>query len=289
MVAPERRGFGYTVRHLHCPFPDLPPMVGFAKTVTMRAQDRVPLGEAGYMNKRLDYLDYVAARRSPSIAVIQDLDDIVGFGAFWGEVQTNIHKALGCLGTITNGSIRDIPQVAPGFQMLAGSIAPSHAFVHVVDFGSNVNIHGMAVKSGDLIHADQHGAVVVPLDDHRPDEGRAPTNSRAKEAKIIKAAKSGNGLEAIKAAMKGRHDLPKAGTGFRSGSCSIARRHSTSAQGAPSHRSCATLQNSRRVSPAVTRHMSIAFASAAFLSGPTPHPAPGVPGAGSLASATHWL
>ena len=60
IVAPERRGFGYTVRHLHCPFPDLPPMVGFAKTVTMRAQDRVPLGEAGYMNKRLDYLDYVA-------------------------------------------------------------------------------------------------------------------------------------------------------------------------------------------------------------------------------------
>ena len=163
IVAPERRGFGYTVRHLHCPFPDLPPMVGFAKTVTMRAQDRVPLGEAGYMNKRLDYLDYVAAQPQPGIAVIQDLDDIVGFGAFWGEVQTNIHKALGCLGTITNGSIRDIPQVAPGFQMLAGSIAPSHAFVHVVDFGLNVNIHGMAVRSGELIHADQHGAVVVPV------------------------------------------------------------------------------------------------------------------------------
>jgi hypothetical protein len=70
VVAPERRGFGYTVRHLHCPFPDLPPMVGFAKTVTMRAQDRVPLGEAGYMNKRLDYLDYVAADPQPSISVI---------------------------------------------------------------------------------------------------------------------------------------------------------------------------------------------------------------------------
>src|SRR5476651_1650517 len=152
IVAPERRGFGYTVRHLHCPFPDLPPMVGFAKTVTMRAQDKVPLGEAGYASKRLDYLDYIAAEPQPGIAVIQDLDDIVGFGAFWGEVQTNIHKALGCLGTITNGSIRDIPQVAPGFQMLAGSIAPSHAFVHVADFGTPVAIHGMAVQSGDLIH-----------------------------------------------------------------------------------------------------------------------------------------
>ena len=65
MVAPERRGYGYTVKHLHCPFPDLPPIVGFAKTVTMRAQDRVPLGEAGYMDKRLDYLDYVAAAPQP--------------------------------------------------------------------------------------------------------------------------------------------------------------------------------------------------------------------------------
>ena len=202
VVAPERRGFGYTVRHLHCPFPDLPPMVGFAKTVTMRAQDRVPLGEAGYMSKRLDYLDYVAAEPQPCIAVIQDLDDIVGFGAFWGEVQTNIHKALGCLGTITNGSIRDIPQVAPGFQMLAGSISPSHAFVHVVDFGVNVNIHGMAVKSGDLIHADRHGAVVVPL--NTIDGMKAAADKlAANEARIIEAAKSGKGVEAIKAAMKG--------------------------------------------------------------------------------------
>jgi regulator of RNase E activity RraA len=202
IVAPERRGFGYTVRHLHCPFPDLPPMVGFAKTVTMRAQDRVPLGEAGYTNKRLDYLDYIAAQPQPSIVVIQDIDEIVGYGAFWGEVQTNIHKALGCLGTVTNGSIRDIPQVAPGFQMLAGSISPSHAFVHVVDFGLNVNIHGMAVRSGELIHADQHGAVVVPIATIDGMKAAAPKLA-ANEARIIEAAKSGKGVAAIKAAMKG--------------------------------------------------------------------------------------
>jgi regulator of RNase E activity RraA len=202
IVAPERRGFGYTVRHLHCAFPDLPPMVGFAKTVTMRAQDPVPLGQAGYMQKRLDYLDYVASAPQPGIAMIQDLDDIVGFGAFWGEVQSNVHQALGCLGTITNGSIRDIPMIPPGFQMLAGSIAPSHAFVHVVDYGINVNIHGMAVKSGDLIHADRHGAVVVPLNTIDPMQ-KAADGLAAKEAKIIAAAKSGAGVEAIKAAMKG--------------------------------------------------------------------------------------
>src|ERR1700716_3918335 len=201
VVAPERRGFGYTVRHLHCPFPDLPPMVGFAKTVTMRAQDRVPLGEAGYMNKRLDYLDYVASQPQPGIAVIQDLDDIVGFGAFWGEVQTNIHKALGCLGTITNGSIRDIPQVAPGFQMLAGSIAPSHAFVHVVDFAVAVTVHGMAVTSDDLVHADRHGAVVVPVETiaaMRP----AFDKLTAQEARIIQASRApGATVESIKAAL----------------------------------------------------------------------------------------
>jgi regulator of RNase E activity RraA len=202
IVAPERRGYGYTVKHLHCPFPDLPPMVGFAKTVTIRAKDKVPLGEAGYMQKRLDYLDYVAAEPRPSIVIIEDLDDPVGFGAFWGEVQTNVHKALGCLGTITNGSIRDIPMIAQGFQMLAGSIAPSHAFVHVVEYGIAVNIHGMAVKSGDLVHADQHGAVIVPLNTIDP-MAKAADGLAAREAKIIEAAKSGAGVEAIKAAMKG--------------------------------------------------------------------------------------
>jgi regulator of RNase E activity RraA len=203
IVAPERRGAGYTVRHLHCPFPDLPPMVGFAKTVTMRAQDPVPLAQAGYMQKRLDYLDYVAAAPQPSIAVIQDLDDIVGYGAFWGEVQSNVHQALGCLGTITNGSIRDIPMIPPGFQMLAGSIAPSHAYVHVVDYGINVNIHGMAVRSGDLIHADRHGAVVVPAD--KIDAMQAAGEGlSAREAKIIAAARApGATVEQIKAAMKG--------------------------------------------------------------------------------------
>jgi regulator of RNase E activity RraA len=200
IVAPERRGSFYTVKHLHCPFPDLPPMVGFAKTVTMRARDKV--SGASYMAKRMDYLDYVAAAPQPCIAVIEDLDDPAGYGAFWGEVQSNVHKALGCLGTITNGSIRDIPQIAEGFQMLAGSLSPSHAYVHVADFGMPVTIHGMAVKSGDLIHADRHGAIVVPVNtiDGMKD---AADKLGATEAKIIAAAKSGKGVEAIKAAMQG--------------------------------------------------------------------------------------
>jgi regulator of RNase E activity RraA len=200
MVAPERRGHGYTTRHLHCPFPHLPPMIGFAKTVTCRSRDKVNVGD--YMQKRLDYLDYVAAAPNPSWVIVQDLDEPPGHGAYWGEVMGNIHKALNCVGTITNGGIRDIPQIPAGFQMLAGSIAPSHAYVHVVDYGVDVTVHGMAVKSGDLIHADQHGAVVVPLNviDAMP---KAFEQLAARETKIISAAKEGKGVEAIKAAYRG--------------------------------------------------------------------------------------
>jgi regulator of RNase E activity RraA len=155
------------------------------------------------MQKRLDYLDYVAAEPRPSVMVMEDLDgEYVGYGAFWGEVQSNVHKALGCLGVVTNGSIRDIPMIAAGFQMLAGSIVPSHAYVHVVDFGIDVTVHGMAVRSGDLMHADRHGAIVVP-----PDKIEAMRNAldglSAREAKIIAAARAGGDLAAIKAAMKG--------------------------------------------------------------------------------------
>src|ERR1700741_1617277 len=200
IAAPERRGSGYTVRHLHCPFPELPPMVGFAKTATIQAKDAVALGQHGYMQKRMDYLDYVAAAPRPSIVVLEDLDgEHVGYGAFWGEVQSNVHKALGCLGVVTNGSIRDIPAIAPDFQMLAGSIVPSHAYVHVVDFGIDVTVHGMAVKSGDLVHADRPGAVVVPTDKIEAMQATLGAIS-AREAKIIAAAKAGGDVAAIKAA-----------------------------------------------------------------------------------------
>jgi regulator of RNase E activity RraA len=201
IVAPERRGAGYTVHHLHCPFPDLPPMVGFAKTVTIRARDAV--SGPSYMQKRLDYLDYVAAAPKPSVVVIEDKDEPAGHGAFWGEVQSNLHQALGCLGTVTNGSIRDIPAIAEGFQMLAGSIGPSHAYVHVVEFGGPVTIHGMAVKSGELIHADRHGAIVVPI--KTIDGMQTALDGLSKqEAKIIAAARCpGVTIETIKAALRG--------------------------------------------------------------------------------------
>jgi regulator of RNase E activity RraA len=165
VVAPSRRLVGYTTKPLVCPFPDLAPIVGYARTVTIRATTASGLPAAEQQKRRIAYYEYVGTGHGPRISVIQDIDGAdVGFGAFWGEVQSSVHKALGCLGVVTDGSIRDIPQWAPGFQALAGSIGPSHAYVHADSFGGEVRVAGMSVRSDDLIHADCHGAVVIPLD-----------------------------------------------------------------------------------------------------------------------------
>ena len=106
----------------------------------------------------------MARAEHPTIVVIQDIDDTPGYGAFWGEVNSALHKALGARGCVTNGSFRDVTAWAEGFQMLGGRIGPSHAHVHVVDFGRPVNVFGMLAGHDDVIHADRHGAVVVPAE-----------------------------------------------------------------------------------------------------------------------------
>ena len=165
IVAPDRRLIGFTTRPLVCPFPDMPPIVGYARTATISAVVASRLPPAEQKAQRLEYYEYVGSGQGPRISVIQDIDGVqAGFGAFWGEVNSAIHKALGCLGVVTDGSIRDIPQWAPGFQALAGSIGPSHAHVHVEGFGKEIEVAGMTVRDGDLVHADRHGAVVIPHD-----------------------------------------------------------------------------------------------------------------------------
>jgi regulator of RNase E activity RraA len=164
VVVPERRATGFTTSHLICLDPKLPPMVAHARTATIRATSPAPDSADELKSRRARYYEYIADAPSKSIAVIQDLDATPGFGAFWGEVNTAVHRGLGCLGGITNGSMRDLDDCAPGFQLLAGKVGPSHAHVHIVDFGSPVTIFGMRVEHDDIIHADQHGAVVIPAD-----------------------------------------------------------------------------------------------------------------------------
>jgi regulator of RNase E activity RraA len=163
IVEPARRLTGFTVKPLVCPFPQLPPVVGYAKTATIRATHAHELDGKKAREQRLAYYEYVASKPVPGLVVIQDLDSHdCGFGAFWGEVQSTVHKGLGLVGVVTDGSIRDVDQWAPGFQALAGSIMPSHAHVHLADFGKQVRVAGMLVRSGDIVHADRHGAVTIP-------------------------------------------------------------------------------------------------------------------------------
>jgi regulator of RNase E activity RraA len=202
IVAPERRLIGYTTKPLVCPFPDLPPMVGYARTVTIRSVLASGLSAAEQQARRLAYYEYVGTGHGPRICVIQDIDGTdVGFGAFWGEVQSAVHKALGCLGVVTDGSIRDIAQWAPGFHALAGSIGPSHAYVHADGFGGEVRVAGMTVRSGDLVHADRHGAVVIPLDVAAKLPDAAELCGR-RETPILEIARSSSfSLEKLKAAL----------------------------------------------------------------------------------------
>lgn len=202
LVVPERRGHGYTTTPMFCSRPDLPSIVGHAKTVTVKAQ--LPHGRTLEQNRGvlLDYFTYIDAGPKPTVIVIQDLDENRGHGAFWGEVFTNVHKGLGALGTVTNGTVRDLDEAAEGFQMLAAGVAPSHGFIHVVEWGIDVAVNGMAVSDGDLVHADKHGAVVVPGDAAAQVPAKCELMFHREKFLIEASQKPGFGVAEIEAAMK---------------------------------------------------------------------------------------
>lgn len=151
---------GFTRQTLIAAFPALPPIVGYARTASIRCSS--PFDPAVRRQMQTGYYDYLGQGNPPTIAIVQDVDSLPGVGAFWGEVNTHVHRGLGCAGAVTNGSMRDLDAMDPKFQCLAGSLCPSHAWVQVVEFGKPVDIFGMSVKDNDIVHADRHGAVVIP-------------------------------------------------------------------------------------------------------------------------------
>jgi len=157
-VRPRHEGFmSSAIRAL---FPELGPMVGYAVTALIRAE-QAP--EESHRAGTFAWWDYVLTIPAPRVIVVHDLDDPRGQGAQWGEVQANIHKALGCVGVVTDGSVRDLGEVrALGFQFCAAHVSVSHAWVHMMDFGLPVKVGGLWVKPGDLLHGDQHGVVSIP-------------------------------------------------------------------------------------------------------------------------------
>ncbi len=162
-VAQGRRGFNrFTRGNMLHSNPGAPATVGFARTARISGL-APPLEDAAIIRiRRIDYYRSMVAGDGPGVAVIEDVDYPNCIAGWWGEVNVAVHKGLGLAGAVTNGVMRDLDVLDEGFAVLAGSIGPSHGYVHVIDIGTPVNIQGMRVESGELVHADRHGALVVP-------------------------------------------------------------------------------------------------------------------------------
>lgn len=164
-LQPDAGRRNVTSQPLHCPFPERGAMAGYARTVAVRSAQPDPSAQGDPLDVWHAYWRYLVDGPMPSVAVVQDLDgEQAGYGSFWGEINANVHRRLGCVGTLTEGSIRDIDAIPAGFQMLARKVVPSDGYVRVEDHGGVVRVAGLEVRSGDLIHADRHGAVIVPAE-----------------------------------------------------------------------------------------------------------------------------
>ena len=162
-VAEGRRGFDRFTRGtmLHCR-PGMPAMVGRARTAKIAGQKPPKEPSEIIKARRLEYFRAMARGPGPTVAVVEDLDYPNCIAGWWGEVHVAVHKGLGLKGAITNGVMRDLDVMDDEFPILAGSIGPSHGFVHVRELTTEVTINGMRVKEDEFIHADRHGAIVIP-------------------------------------------------------------------------------------------------------------------------------
>jgi regulator of RNase E activity RraA len=156
------RNEGFTDGGLRCFFPLLPPIVGYAATVKIRGS--APPTAGGDYPQRTDWWEYVRSLPAPHIVVAQDIASHRGLGAMLGQVHFNIQRALGGVGIVTNGAVRSIPTAETlGFQVFAAGVSVSHAYTHLLEFGTPVEVDGLKVHSGELLHGDQHGVQSIPL------------------------------------------------------------------------------------------------------------------------------
>ncbi|MGD0617261.1 MAG: RraA family protein [Bryobacteraceae bacterium] len=182
-------------------FPSLPPVAGYAVTGRVRTT-APPIANLCYYH-RTDFWDYVASVPEPKIIVIKDADSIPGTGALFGEIHAHIARALGCVGYVTNGTIRDIgPLKELGFPCFAGGRSVSHAYAHIIDFGEPVDIGGLKITPGDLLHCDLHGVQTVPA----RIAGELPetvARMQAREAELIRfCASQGFSIEKLDRMLK---------------------------------------------------------------------------------------
>ena len=172
--------------------PAMGPMVGYAVTVVIEPGN--PAHPKSNPNAWHEYREYIASVDGPKIVVVQDLDKPRVLGAFWGEVNSNVHKALDCVGTITDGSIRDLDEMNnAGFKALARCLSVGHAYSTPVRWGCEVEVFGCKVKPGQLVHADQHGFLIIPPEDEARLYEAAVFMDMNECNTIIQAARSSTG------------------------------------------------------------------------------------------------
>jgi 4-hydroxy-4-methyl-2-oxoglutarate aldolase len=157
------RNEGFVDHTVHCLFPRLQPMVGYAATIKIRGS--APPTAGNPYPDRTDWWDYILSLPTPCVVVAQDVATRPGLGSLVGAVHMHILRALRCEGVVTNGSVRDIPAAEnAGFHYFAANVSVSHAYVHIVEIGQPVEIGGLKIQSGDLLHGDLHGVQSIPLD-----------------------------------------------------------------------------------------------------------------------------
>lgn len=195
-----RTAEGFTKSPVVAADPGLPPIVGYARTARIRASSPAQKPAAEVRALRMAYYEYAVSGPGPNVMVIEDTDWPHCIGGFWGEMQVAQHKGLGVAGTLTNGVLRDLGMLDPGYQVIAGSVGPSHAFVHVTEIDVPVTVFGLNVRPNDLIHADRHGGVLIPAEQVERLPAAIDIVIR-KEQPILKAARApGFTVEKLRAA-----------------------------------------------------------------------------------------
>ena len=160
----DHRADAFNIDETHDFMPQMGPMVGYAVTAVIEPSSPEP--KKAVTDRGESYLRYLLEAPGPMIIVVQDLDYPRLVGSFWGEVNANTHKAAGCVGLITNGTVRDIDEMTnAGFKAIASRLCVGHADAAVVRFGCEVEVFGRKVQPGQLIHADKHGFMAIPPED----------------------------------------------------------------------------------------------------------------------------
>lgn len=191
MIDDARRSYGYTSSNMMAINEGFGPVAGIALTASMRSAYPSDIDDDHLKQERLRYYEYMYTDVGGSkVCAMQDLDGAqAGKGPFWGEFNTRIHRAMGFRAIVTDGSVRDVSKLPKDVLMLARGLRPSHAYVHITSFGQQVNIYGMTVSHGDVIHADEHGAVAFPQELVEQVQSKA-RQFIATEAPIIEACKT---------------------------------------------------------------------------------------------------